>query len=113
MKKKQTSEFLSSIEEIAQQANELVSASIENRSFILIATENDGKGTATMIGFSGKSSELIKGLVQFGQQEKSNVLLDRALNRLALEKIASLMAERLDKDDESEKDCEKVEKEGE
>jgi hypothetical protein len=110
MKEVQKSEFISKMEEIAQQASALVSGSEESKSVIIIATDFDGNGTMSIIGCSGKNTELTKGLVAFGQDKRTEAIFGMAANEVALEKIVALFDE---KSEEGEKECEKVEKEGE
>ena len=107
------SEFISKMEEIAQQASALVSGSEESKSVIIIATDFDGNGTMSIIGCSGKNSEIAKGLVAFGKDKRTEAFFGMAAQEIALEKILALFDEKSEESDESEKDCEKVEKEGE
>lgn len=114
MKKEQKSEFISKMEGIAKQVTELVEGSEDRKGVILIATDNDGKGTGMIIACAGSGGELIKGLTEFATQEATAPIFSKAVKITSINHLLDMIGKDCDGNcDECEKDHETKEKKGE
>lgn len=114
MKEEQKSEFISKMEGIAKQVTELVQESEGRKGLILIATDNDGEETGTIIACAGNGGEIIKGLSEFAMQESTAPMFSEAMKIVTMKKLFKMIGKDRDGNcDECEKEHKTEEKKGE
>lgn len=88
MEENKKSAFLSKMEEIAKQCNEMVKDG--KKGLIIIAADSDENTTGTIICVAGSGLEISKGIAEFATQEQTKPLFMQGLKLASLKNLESV-----------------------